>query len=200
MLLARNTCTTGNGLNLNLDDLATAAIACPANTGATARPSNPLATLADAPANGNWTLRVDNAGTGTGTLVSWSLELCTLGQAADAPTSVVAIYNGFTTGGVGDNEVIWSPATTGSPATYYELQRSFATNNNFASTGGNIPISSGADYHDYVTASGLYFYRVRSCNAFGCSAWTNEASVLGSRATAQALGVSVAPQPQRRRV
>lgn len=197
VLIARNTCPGTAGFNVNLDDLASAALTCPANSGATVRPANPLVALTGGTANGNWTLRVNDNGTGTGTLNSWSLEICTLGAAPDAPGTLSAFFNGFVAGQGGNNELLWTAATTGAPVMYYELQRSFTNNQNFlpVAGGSNIPASAGNIFEDFVQASGRYYYRVRACNSFGCSEWTNEADVLGNRATAQQVGVQVVPNP-----
>ena len=72
-------CGTAENFNLNLDDeAAPGPWPCPPVGGGTYQPSNPLAGFDSASSAGIWTLTItDNAGTDTGTLQSWSLEICT---------------------------------------------------------------------------------------------------------------------------
>ncbi len=196
VLIPRNACPAGDDYHLDFDDLATSAFACPASNSGSYRPASPLSALAGSPANGNWTLTVtDNTAGNSGRLTSWGLDLCTLAEAPDAPTSLVATYLGWTAARGGENELLWTIPSTGAPVQYYEIQRSYLTNNNWATIVPNWPVINGAYYLDNVALSGRYFYRVRSCNAVGCSEWTAEASVLQARVSAQQAGITVAPNP-----
>ena len=193
VLLPRGTCPGTSDINLNFDDLATAAISCPLGTATTAntvRPANPLAALAGGPAAGNWTLRVsDNVPGNGGRLDGWGLELCTLGEPPAAPGSISASYPGSAPG---RTDVFWSAG--GTNATYYELQRSCGASTNFVGIGGNIA-PNVTYFDDGTSVTGSCTYRVRSCNTFGCSAWTVSAPVLGARELAKDAGVSVFPNP-----
>ena len=197
VLIPRNACPAGDDFLVSFDDLAAVAFACPANAGATYRPASPLSALTNGAANGNWTLTVtDNTAGNGGIIAGWALELCTLAEAPDAPTAVTATNYGWTAAQGGNNEVLWTIPNTGAPATYYELQRSYQTPGPWTTIATPLLVSLGAIYEDYVALSGTYYYRVRSCNANGCSDWTTEARVLQNRAvSAQLAGVTVSPNP-----
>ena len=191
-LLPRGTCPGTVNLNLNFDDLATAAISCPLGgaTPITVRPANPLAALAGNPAAGTWTLRVsDNINGNGGRLDGWGLELCTLGEPPAAPGSIIALYPGSAQY---HTDVIWTPG--GPDATYYELERSCGTPTSFVGIGGNIA-PTASYYDDGSSPGGSCTYRIRSCNTFGCSAWTVSAPVLGTRELAKDAGITVFPNP-----
>ena len=196
VLIPRNACLAGDDYLVSFDDQAAAAFTCPASTGATYRPAAPLSALTNGAANGNWTLTVtDNTPGNGGLLAAWSLELCTLAEAPNAPTAIAVTNYGWTAARGGENEALWTVATTGAPATYYELQHSYQNNTSWM-TIATIPVADGPIKTDYVALSGRYYYRVRACNANGCSEYTSEASVLQSRAVAaQAAGVTVSPNP-----
>ncbi|WP_345235493.1 reprolysin-like metallopeptidase [Hymenobacter saemangeumensis] len=200
VVLAPGTCPNTANISINLDDLAANAIACPISTGATARPANPLVALAGNTAAGNWTLTITNmATTGTARLTAWSLELCTLSEPPAAP-DVLQVSNGTRNNSGTTVEAFWATSNTaGGTPTYYELQRSFGTNQNFALL-ATLAIPSQATttdgaYSDFVTVSGRYFYRVRACNSAGCSAWTNEANALGTQKSTEQMGIAVYPNP-----
>jgi subtilisin-like proprotein convertase family protein len=193
VVIPRGSCPTTADINLNFDDLAASAISCPLSSGATVRPANPLSNLAGTTANGNWVLRVtDNTFGNGGRINSWSLELCTLNDVPNAPAALQASYTGD---GRGTNELVFSPANDGSAPTYFELQRSFTNNTTFVTVAPNIPLSAVPFWTDVVPVSGRYYYRMRACNTVGCSGWTNEASVLGTKGNAQQLGITLAPNP-----
>ncbi|UOQ55120.1 reprolysin-like metallopeptidase [Hymenobacter cellulosivorans] len=190
--LVANACPGTADINLNFDDAATAALSCPLSSGATVRPVGSLGDLANTAAAGDWTLTVnDNNAANGGSLRSWSLELCTLGTLPPAPFSLQTIYNTFSNGS-GKVDVIWS-ADPNSNAASYEVERSFQTNTNFQRVA--TVAAPNTYYEDQVTTSGRYFYRVRSVNAIGNSAYTNEANVLGSSSASLLKGIQVYPNP-----
>jgi subtilisin-like proprotein convertase family protein len=199
VVIARGTCPGTADVSINLDDLATAALACPLNAGTTAQPSNSLTALAGNAAAGTWTLTVTDyvAGNG-GRLTGWSLELCTLSEAPQAPTSL-SVFELSRNATSTTLEAIWTMPGTGGTPTYYEVQRSFNNNTSFALIASPaIPgaaQTSGGIYDDVLTVSGRYYYRVRACNAAGCSPYTNEADALSTYQSAQQAGVSLYPNP-----
>jgi len=199
IIIPRGTCPGTADITLNLDDLATAAISCPLNTSATVRPANPLSALAGNAANGNWTLTVtDNTAGNAGRITAWTLELCLVGEIPAAPTSLT-VFDAGRANNTTTLEAIWTMPGTGGVPTSYEIQRSTGNNQNFIllttlAVPSQAPVSGGL-YDDILYVSGQYFYRVRACNANGCSGWTNEASGLSARQSAQELGVAVYPNP-----
>ncbi|UOQ74365.1 T9SS type A sorting domain-containing protein [Hymenobacter cellulosilyticus] len=190
--LVANACPGTADINLNFDDAATAALSCPLSTGATVRPVGNLGDLANVPASGEWTLTVnDNNAANGGSLRSWSLELCTLGTLPPAPFALQTLYNTFSNG-TGKVDVIWSADPTSNAASY-EVERSFQNNTNFQRVA--TVAAPNTYYEDQVTATGRYFYRVRSVNTIGASAYTNEANVLGNQTAALLKGIQVYPNP-----
>ena len=200
VVLAAGTCAGSSNLNLNFDDLAANAIACPISSGTTVRPANPLIALAGNAAAGNWTLTIThNVAGSSGRLTAWSLELCTLSEPPAAP-DVLQVSLGARNNSGTTIDAFWATSnTTGGTPTYYELQRSFGNNQNFTQLATlNIPAqatTTDGSYSDFVTVSGRYYYRVRACNAAGCSAWTNEANALGTQKSAEQMGIAVFPNP-----
>ncbi|MCC3158835.1 M12 family metallo-peptidase [Hymenobacter sp. 15J16-1T3B] len=82
--LASVPCNGAANLNASFDDAA-AALSCPANTGASYQPANPLAGYLGTTPFGNWTLLVSDVVPGNGgDLTGWGLEICTT---RDAVTS-----------------------------------------------------------------------------------------------------------------
>jgi subtilisin-like proprotein convertase family protein len=190
--LLANACPGTADINLNFDDAAAAPISCPLSSAATVRPVGSLGNLLNDRATGDWTLSInDNTPANGGTLLSWSLELCTLGALPAAPFSLKTIYTDYSNGS-GKVDVVWL-ADAASNATSYEIERSFQTNTNFQRV-ATVPASS-TYYEDQVSGSGRYYYRVRAVNAIGASAYTNEDNVLSSKAAAQLKGIQVYPNP-----
>ncbi|SHJ10349.1 Por secretion system C-terminal sorting domain-containing protein [Hymenobacter daecheongensis DSM 21074] len=191
VVLFSRACPGTSNLSLSFDDAAAAALACPLTTGTTYRPANPLAALITDQPNGSWTLRItDNTAGNGGTLTGWSLELCTIGDVPAAPSSLSVLPGTFTNGGT-ENVILW--ADNSGNETSFQLERSFNTNTNFqlvSTTGANE-----TNTVDRVTTSGRYYYRVRACNAIGCSAYTTEATVLSNRNTELLKGIEVYPNP-----
>ncbi|GAA4015612.1 zinc-dependent metalloprotease family protein [Hymenobacter fastidiosus] len=191
VVLASRVCPGTSDLSLSFDDAAAAALTCPLTGGATYRPANPLAALINDPANGDWTLSInDNAAGNGGTLTGWSLELCTVGDAPAAPSSLTVIAGTFSNGS-NENTLIWLDNSTNE--TSFQVERAFGTNTTFqlvATTGANE-----SNTVDRVTVSGTYYYRVRACNAVGCSAYTTEATVLSNRNAELLQGIDVYPNP-----
>jgi subtilisin-like proprotein convertase family protein len=193
VLLARGTCPSTADLHLNFDDLAAAAVACPANAGTTVRAAGQLSELAGSSATGAWVLTItDNTLGNGGRLTDWGLELCTLDAVPNAPLSLSALYTGDQRG---TNEVFYALSPDGPTPTYLELQRSTTPGSGFVTVAPSIPLSSNGIWEDVVPASGRYYYRLRACNATGCSAYTSEASVLGAKDNARQLGIAVFPNP-----
>jgi len=76
-LLNRNCNQVSTGFNVTFNDGAPA-ITCAANLTGTFTPNQPLSAFNSKPANGNWTLTAnDNYNGDTGTINSWSMEICT---------------------------------------------------------------------------------------------------------------------------
>ncbi|MFK7932017.1 MAG: reprolysin-like metallopeptidase [Saprospiraceae bacterium] len=75
-------CEDMDNFSITLDDEAANAIDCPVNDAATEQPQNVLASFDGQEMNGTWTLEIsDNATDDTGQLTSWSLNICTGGNA-----------------------------------------------------------------------------------------------------------------------
>src|SRR5690348_8270809 len=62
--------------------------------------------------------------------------------------------------------VSWTPSSSGSAATYYELQRATSLSGPWTSLSANLTSTS---YTDTVPGNGTYYYEVAACNAQGCS-------------------------------
>ncbi|WP_165370561.1 reprolysin-like metallopeptidase [Hymenobacter persicinus] len=190
-VLVSRACAGTNDISLSFDDAATAALTCPLTGGRTVKPISPLAALLNDPANGNWTLSInDNAAGNGGTLTGWSLELCTVGDVPAAPSSLTIIPGTFSSGG-NENLLVW--LDNSGNETSFEVERSFNTNTNFQRV--TTTAANEANAVDRVTASGRYYYRVRACNSIGCSAYTTEATVLGNRNEQLLKGIAVYPNP-----
>ncbi|MCC2547960.1 M12 family metallo-peptidase [Hymenobacter sp. BT175] len=191
-LFSRN-CPGNTDMTLTFDDQATTPITCPLTAGGTVRPVTPLSALLGEPANGNWTLSVtDNVIANGGRLTAWTLELCAVADAPNAPATLVAFNSGFS-GGSSTNTLVW---TTPSPnnAEGFEIERSFGSATNFQFL-TRVASAGATSYDDNVTTSGSYFYRVRAYNSVGTSAFTNTANVLGTRNEALLRGIEVFPNP-----
>ena len=77
IILIQNKCGDQDNFDLNLDDQAMDIVMCDFNLGVTARPENSLSTLNDENPQGAWMLMVNDNDTGdTGSLNSWSIEIC----------------------------------------------------------------------------------------------------------------------------
>lgn len=97
-LLAMGLCPGNGNLNLNFDDQAAtpyASIPCPTAAGGTYQPLGSLARFNGQAANGGpggtgtWVLRiVDNTNVRGGSLVSWTLDICTRPVAPSTPTNL----------------------------------------------------------------------------------------------------------------
>jgi subtilisin-like proprotein convertase family protein len=113
--LYTNTCSGAN-LSGNFSDAAAGPIACPATGTGTYKPLTPLSVFNNTPANGTWTLQVTDllAGNG-GTINSWSLELCTIGDAVLATRNVQQLQGVtvFPNPSTGQFEVVVNNAQTG---------------------------------------------------------------------------------------
>jgi len=191
VVLVSRACAGTADINLSFDDAATAALGCPLTGGGTYRPANPLAALINDNANGNWTLSInDNAAGNGGTLTGWSLELCTVGDVPAAPTSLTIIPGTFS-GGSSENLLVWLDNSTNE--TRFEVERSFNTNTGYQLVATTAP--NEANTTNRVTTSGRYYYRVRACNAVGCSEYATEATVLSNRNTELLKGIEVYPNP-----
>lgn len=77
VVIVDRVCGGNDDFDLNLDDLATSTIQCPATDGQTHLPANPLSTFDGEPAAGTWTLTIEDlAGADVGILQSWGLFVC----------------------------------------------------------------------------------------------------------------------------
>jgi subtilisin-like proprotein convertase family protein len=76
-LLWSRKCSTGNGINVGLDDQSNEFFQCPISTGKIYRPESPLSVFNGESMRGNWTLRLEDKATGNGgRLLNFDLELC----------------------------------------------------------------------------------------------------------------------------
>jgi subtilisin-like proprotein convertase family protein len=198
VVLLANACPGTAGINVSLNDDATAALNCPLNGGATYRPANSLASLLNDPANGNWTLTiVDNTPFANGgQLNSWSLELCTLAVPPAAPTALTTAFNGSPSASPARVNVIWLDNAVNEAG--YQVERTGANDNNFALL-TTLP-ANATFYADQITGPvGTYCYRVRSINPVGPSAYSNQSCVttepLSNQNAALLRGVEVYPNP-----
>ncbi len=80
--LRPQSCGSEDNFDINYDDeAAPGEPPCPPTDGGTYQPMEPLSTFDGEEANGTWTLRIlDNANGDSGTLNSWSLQLCSVGE------------------------------------------------------------------------------------------------------------------------
>ncbi|HSH04524.1 MAG TPA: M36 family metallopeptidase [Anaerolineae bacterium] len=70
-------CGSADNFDFTVDDSAATSFPCPPTDGGTYLPSNPLNGFNGDNATGDWTLTiVDNAGLDTGTVSSWSIDIC----------------------------------------------------------------------------------------------------------------------------
>ncbi len=77
VLLWSRKCSTGNGINVGLDDQSNEFFQCPISTGKIYRPESPLSVFNGQNMKGNWTLRLEDKATGNGgRLLNFDLELC----------------------------------------------------------------------------------------------------------------------------
>ena len=195
-LLATGLCPGRANLNVNFDDQAPIdynAIPCPTVAGATYRPLAGLSRFNNEPANGTWTLRIlDNTGTRSGSLVSWSLEVCTSPSAPAAPSAVAAPT-------VAPNSVVLTWIDNACNETQQVIERSTGGSTSFAplaTVGANV-----ATYTDASAASGTqYCYRVRAELAAQQSANSGFVCVttptgVGLAADALAGHLTIAPNP-----
>ncbi|MBC6988260.1 reprolysin-like metallopeptidase [Hymenobacter sp. BT491] len=193
-ILIPRICAGTSTLTISLDETAAAALSCPLTAGATYRPANSLSELLNSPANGNWTLTInDNAAGNGGALTGWSLELCTVLGVPNAPTSLIAFANG-TANGTANIDVQWTDNATNE--TGFELERS-PDNNTAYQRIATLPANT-TTYTDPVALSGRYYYRVRAVNSAGPSAYSNESIasvVLSSQNAALLKGVELFPNP-----
>jgi hypothetical protein len=191
VVLLSRVCPGTTSLNLSFDDAAAAALSCPLTGGGTYRPANPLADLINDQANGNWTLSItDNVAGNGGTLTGWSLELCTVGDVPTPPSSLTILPGTFSNGNT-ENLLIW--LDNSGNETRFEVERAFGTPTNYAAIGTTA--ANETSFSDRVTASGRYYYRVRACNAVGCSEYASEATILANRNTELLKGIEVYPNP-----
>ncbi|GAA3951034.1 zinc-dependent metalloprotease family protein [Hymenobacter algoricola] len=191
VVLLSRACAGTADINLSLDDAATASLPCPLSGGGTYKPANPLAALINDNANGNWVLSInDNAAGNGGTLTGWSLELCTVGDVPAMPSSLTIIPDPFVNGS-SQHILTWYDNSTNE--TRFEVERSFNTNTSYqplTTTGTNESNTVTS-----VSVSGRYYYRVRACNAVGCSEYATEATILGNRNAELLKGIAVYPNP-----
>ncbi len=194
-LVALNLCPNGANLNLNFDDQAAGAytaIPCPATGGGTFQSFGGLARFNGTPATGIWKLRIiDGTSARSGSLVSWTLDICTSEVAPAAPTALRApTYN--------DNSVELAWTDNACNETQQLIERSIGGNTTY------LPLATVAadatTYLDGTTApSTQYCYRVRATTGSQQSAFAPEVCVTTSALglTADALGdhLTVAPNP-----
>jgi subtilisin-like proprotein convertase family protein len=196
VVLLANACPGTADINLNLNDAAATALACPLTGGGTYRPANSLATLLNDRANGNWTLTVtDNTAGNGGTLTGWGLELCTVGEAPVAPNPLTVVASGVTNNVAGVT-AIW--VDNSATETAFQVERSGANNTNYQLV-ATVPANT-TFYTDQISgANGQYCYRVRAINASGNSSYSNEScvsiTVLANQNAALLQGVDVFPNP-----
>ncbi|MHB8446873.1 MAG: NHL domain-containing protein [Rudaea sp.] len=105
---------------------------------------------------------------------------------APNPPTVVTVPASSTSATI---PVSWTPSSSGSAATYYELQRGNSASGPWTPVNADITTTS---YTDTAPAAGTYYYEVAACNAQGCSSYTisaNGVNVTGSG------GVTLSPLP-----
>ncbi|WP_375418416.1 reprolysin-like metallopeptidase [uncultured Hymenobacter sp.] len=81
--------------------------------------------------------------------------------------------------------------TETSAATFYQLQRAPESPAAYADVAPSQPATAPRTYDDVLTAPGRHFYRLRACNAAGCSDWSADVAVEVSGPSP----LSVAPNP-----
>jgi parallel beta-helix repeat protein len=131
--------------------------------------------------NKNWNTNGLNAGTNyvikavasDGTLTGEDQSDSTFSLTCTPPSSPTLNDPG-TTDTDGDYTVSWSSVRG---ATSYRLEED--TSSSFSSP---TVVHSGADTSKYITgkSTGTYYYRVKVCNACGCSGWSNEEDIVVS--------------------
>ena len=194
-LLAQGLCPGRANLNLNFDDQASTpygAIPCPTAAGGTYQSLAALSRFNGESAAGNWKLRIiDNTTARNGSLVSWSLELCTSEAVLVAPSNLAAP-------GYDDHSVNLTWTDNACNETQQLLERSVGGGTNF------LPLATLAPnvvaYTDATTAPATqYCYRVRAATVVQQSAFSPEVcistSLLGLAADALAGQLTVAPNP-----
>lgn len=138
------------------------------------KPETPLGALAGIPANGTWTLKaVDSAGSDSGTITGWSLELTTgsgyaCNDCASAPPTSEPVQQAW----IGKTAQQWEPIAG---ATSYRLYRGAAADLPALLTAANdscLRLETTEPYTGPVLlesppAGGLYWYLVRAANAGG---------------------------------
>ncbi len=168
-IMAQQTCSGSANFDLNLDDEAANLIPCPPTDGGAFQPSNPLSAFDNQTANGTWSFTVtDSLAGNSGTLSSWSLNVCSAScQPPPAPGVLdIAAQNASTA------RLAWAEAG----AATYEVW--YAPNQPFFDPAG-MTCASPAPYACSVTSAlsfdhaGLgsvadsYAYVVRAANACG---------------------------------
>lgn len=195
VVLYAGLCAGTANLNLTFDDAAATALGCPLVSGSTVRPANPLGALLNTPANGSWILTVtDNVAGNGGTLTSWALELCTLAEGPNAPSSLSTLTP-IVANNRANIDLLWLDGST--TETGFEIERA-ANGGAFvrvATVGANISF-----YTDQVSANNQYCYRVRAINSVGSSDYSNTSCQTVSTITAVRnagllQGIEVFPNP-----
>ncbi|TGD83042.1 reprolysin-like metallopeptidase [Hymenobacter wooponensis] len=197
VVLFSRLCAGTANLDLSFDEAAPTALACPLTSGSTVRPANALSALLNSPANGNWTLTIsDNASGNGGTLTGWSLELCTLAAAPNAPTSLTT-QAPVTSNNRASIDLLWLDASANE--TGFEVERS--TDNGTFARIATLPANS-TFYTDQVSTNSRYCYRVRAINSTGNSGYSNEScqtvsTITAVRNAALLQGIEVFPNPSK---
>jgi subtilisin-like proprotein convertase family protein len=195
VVLYSRLCPGTANLTLSFDEAASMALACPITSGSTVRPANALSALLNRPANGNWTLTISDNATGNGgTLTGWSLELCTLAEAPNAPLNLTTLAP-VTANNQASIDLAWLDASANE--TGFEVERS--TDNGTFTRIASLPANT-TFYTDQVGVNSRYCYRVRAINSIGNSGYSNEScqtvsSITAVRNATLLQGVQVFPNP-----
>lgn len=124
------------------------------------------------PTTATWNGSIMNACYNTGNTGEWTASdvtaLTTLYPKSPLPPAPSPL-NKYSEACYGLYDITWTPQAG---ATHYQLYRS--TSSGFTSP---VQVYSGSDtYAPINVASGTWYLRARSCNTFGCSAWSNQVS------------------------
>jgi subtilisin-like proprotein convertase family protein len=189
-ILVYDKCSSSDDMNIGFDDEASSStVPCPPTGGGSIKPQEFLNIHKGLPANGQWTLSLNDWYSGNGgTLNSWSLEIC-VSQKTVLPLTLLS----FTAEKSGENSLLKWTTTNEDEVRMFQIEK--LENGSYRPIGNvNTANNSSKQSYSYIDKSpytGINYYRIKTIDLNGSFVYSEIATLNFSNR----IDASVYPNP-----
>ena len=189
-ILVYDKCSSSDDMNIGFDDEASSStVPCPPTGGGSINPQEFLNIHKGLPANGQWTLSLNDWYSGNGgTLNSWSLEIC-VSQKTVLPLTLLS----FTAEKSGENSLLKWTTTNEDEVRMFQIEK--LENGSYRPIGNvNTANNSSKQSYSYIDKSpytGINYYRIKTIDLNGSFVYSEIATLNFSNR----IDASVYPNP-----